>query len=256
MGPTQTVLLSFCCAAIFAGSPVLAEHRCQTLTVSPSDELMVIPPKVDSLNLPRAVFVPRGDSQHLDIEVPPTVILHRYYYTGNRDFQAQMLPGGPSVIVARHPGTGEQIAIEAQLLPGAPRVYYTRREIRYVYAEKTIAVHFGIEPFTDTKVVVCDHQTAGAVKATTHKVSSSLVGLARRTGIPHAVASVDRHAKEGVVAVADRMHDVGSVAIQPVVYLWNATPISGLLTPTSPCDPSASSRGIVDELDGTVPTIR
>lgn len=236
-------------------TPVYAEHHRRPVTVSPSDELQIIPPNVDSLGKPRVVMVPQGASGLLDIEVPPTVILHRYYYTGDRNFQAQMLPGGPTVVVARHPRSGEQIAIEAQLLPGAPRVYYTRNEIRYVYKEKTIAIHFGIEPFTDTKVVVCDHQVKSFAKGTTHKVSSSISGWLKRTGVPGAVASVDGHAKEGVGAVADRVHDLGEIAVRPVVYLWESTPISGLLTPNTPCR-SSEFGGITDELDGTIPTNR
>ena len=78
------------------------------------------------------------------MEIPPAVLVHKYYYTGDRSFQAQMLPGGPSIIVVHHPKTGERCYIEAQMLPGAPRVTYTAHSIEYDYGENGITVYFGL----------------------------------------------------------------------------------------------------------------
>ncbi|MFN9822898.1 MAG: hypothetical protein ACK58J_01975, partial [Planctomyces sp.] len=57
--------------------------------VPPADELMVIDPNVDSRNLPTPVFLPDGRGNQR-IEIPPVVIVHRYYYSGDRSFQGPM----------------------------------------------------------------------------------------------------------------------------------------------------------------------
>ncbi len=110
--------------------------------VPPTDEIEVLDPNADPLGRP-AVELHQG-AHGLQVDIPPAVLVHKYYYTGDRSFQAQLLPGGPSIIVVNHPKTGERCYIEAQMLPGAPRVTYTSSCIEYDYGENGITVHFGL----------------------------------------------------------------------------------------------------------------
>jgi hypothetical protein len=112
--------------------------------VPPTLEIEVLDPGVDPLGNPAVIVRPCPDGQCAQVDIPPVVLVHRYYYTGDRSFQAQMLPGGPSIIVVNHPKTGERCYIEAQMLPGAPRVTYTSSCIEYDYGENGITVHFGL----------------------------------------------------------------------------------------------------------------
>ena len=234
------------------------EHHQGSLSVPPADELLIIHPEVDPEGKPRPVFVPHQDGGVLDIQIPPTVIVHRYYYTGNREFQGPLIPGGPTVIVASHPTTGEQIAIEAQLLPGAPRIRYGRHEICYIYSEKRISVCFGKLPFVDTKVVISDIRARRRSQQASVHLVTALKSLSRRSGLSTATHQVGQGAQQGVSAVADRVHGVGEIVSRPIVSLWQATPLEGLLTPDEVprTPPRIDSRGIVDEFEGTFPTNR
>ncbi len=112
--------------------------------VPPTLEIEVLDPGVDPLGNPAVVVRPGLNGQCMDIDIPPVVLVHRYYYTGDRSFQAQMLPGGPSIVVVNHPKTGERCYIPVQMLPGAPRVTYSGHSIEYDYGENGITVHFGL----------------------------------------------------------------------------------------------------------------
>jgi len=120
---------------------IRAAHR-PSRNVPPTDEIELLDPNADPLGRPAVELLHSAHGLHVDI--PPAVLVHKYYYTGDRSFQAQMLPGGPSIIVVNHPKTGERCYIQAQMLPGAPRVTYTAHAIEYDYGENGITVHFGL----------------------------------------------------------------------------------------------------------------
>jgi hypothetical protein len=100
----------------------------------------VIDPNADPLGRPAVELQRRRDGYEVDI--PPVVLVHRYYYTGDRSFQAQLLPGGPSIIVVHHPKTGDRLYVDAQMMPGAPRVTYTGRWIDYDYGDHGMRLLF------------------------------------------------------------------------------------------------------------------
>jgi hypothetical protein len=109
--------------------------------VPPSDEIEVLDPNADSRGRPTVEL--RQECGKFQVDVPPTVLVHKYYYTGDRSFQAQLLPGGPTIIVVNHPKTGERCYIETQMLPGAPRVTYTAHGIEYDYGVHGMTLSFG-----------------------------------------------------------------------------------------------------------------
>lgn len=118
----------------------VAQHKVSP--VPPEHEIQVLDPGVDPLGIPAAVLRERGNG--LEVDIPPTVLVHKYYYTGDRTFQAQLLPGGPTIVVANHPKTSERLYIDVQMLPGAPVVTYSGRTIEYDYGDNAIAIHFGL----------------------------------------------------------------------------------------------------------------
>ncbi len=107
--------------------------------VPPSLEIEILDPGVDSNGTPAVVLNENGT-----VDIPPVVLVHRYYYSGDRSFQGPMLPGGPSILVLNHPKTGERIYVSAQMMPGAPRVTYTKKGITYQYKKHGIMLEFGI----------------------------------------------------------------------------------------------------------------
>lgn len=118
-----------------------AEHR--TTNVPPTLEIEVLDPNADPLGRP-AVEMARDELGNLTVDIPPVVLVHRYYFTGERSFQAQLLPGGPSIVVVNHPKTGERTYIEVQMPPGAPRVTYTDHTIEYDFGDVGVSVVFGL----------------------------------------------------------------------------------------------------------------
>ncbi len=115
-----------------------AEPR--TVRVPPTLEIEVIDPGVDARGNPAVLLSDSGAGSV--VEIPPTVIVHRYYYTGDRSFRGPNLPGGPSIIVVAHPRTGQRTYIPVQMLPGSPMVHYTSRSIDYDFGDAGIEVVF------------------------------------------------------------------------------------------------------------------
>ena len=110
--------------------------------VPPTQELELLDPNVDPTGKPAVIVRPNPLGGQL-IDIPPTILVHRFYYTGDRSFQGPMLPGGPMIVVASHPKTFERVYVPVMLPPGAPRVFYTPSTIRYDFGPQsvTLAVH-------------------------------------------------------------------------------------------------------------------
>ncbi len=100
------------------------------------NELIVVDPGVEEKGLP-TVIVKDGK-----VEIPPTLHVHPYYYCGDKEYQAQILNGGPTIIVANHPKTGKKLYIDAVLPQGAPIVSYTAFSITYTYSDRRVCIEF------------------------------------------------------------------------------------------------------------------
>jgi hypothetical protein len=68
--------------------------------------------------------------------------VHRYYYSGDKEFQGPLLQGGPTVVVASHPVSGERMYIEATLPSGAPIIAHNKARITYIYPDRCVSIHF------------------------------------------------------------------------------------------------------------------
>ena len=115
-------------------------------------DLVVYDPGVHERGLPAPQFVPSGDG--LTVDIPPAVHVHRYYYSGDKEIQGPIINGGPTVVVANHPTTGERMYIDVVLPSGAPRIAYNKHGITYVYPNKRVGVTFQGFPFDPSKAVV------------------------------------------------------------------------------------------------------
>jgi hypothetical protein len=208
-------------------------HRKTTPTVSPMDELEILDPLIDQEGKPRAIMVP--DEYGVEqLEVPTTVIIHKHYYTGSRDFQGPMLQGGPVLVVVRHPATGEQTYVELQLPPGAPRIFYKEDRIIYQYRDDRVTLCFGrpgwlgqlgkpavgIRPRLQFVKHVQEHEKA---KQERHQAWLD------RSGIPEALASCRKNTAGAVGHTADVVKAGGSVVMAPIRVLRDNTPVGGLL---------------------------
>src|SRR5437870_1587189 len=77
----------------------------QPAPVPPALEIEILDPNVDPrgnpavLTRPATVLTCTGPEGRVVVDIPPTVLVHRYYYTGDRSFQARLLPGGPCIVV-------------------------------------------------------------------------------------------------------------------------------------------------------------
>ncbi len=112
-----------------------------TARVSPVLEIEILDPNKDPRGNP-AVVTSTDLSGNTQIEIPPSLIVHRYYYTGDRSFRGPDLPGGPSIVIAQNPRDGQQVYLPVQMLPGSPIVHYTARSIEYDFGNRAVIVDF------------------------------------------------------------------------------------------------------------------
>ncbi|MBI1913278.1 MAG: hypothetical protein HYS12_00745 [Planctomycetes bacterium] len=208
----------------------------QPTPVPPALEIEILDPNVDPrgnpavLTRPTAVVTNTGPEGRLLIDIPPTVLVHRYYYTGDRTFQAQFLPGGPSVVVVSHPRSGERVYVPVTMLPGAPRVTYTAKSIEYDYGTQSITISF---PLLCCKPKVTYRQG----RSVTEKVENVAVcardatrRLLSRTGIPQATDALAAGTKNVFVTTVDRVNAVGEFVLAPPIVLLRSTPLGSLFT--------------------------
>lgn len=138
-----------------ASTPIHAQYT----TESGLNDLVILDPAQHERGLPAVILTYMND--HPEVAIPPTVHVHRYYYSGDKVFQGPILQGGPIVLVAGHPKTGCQMYINVVLPPGAPRIAHTKNSIRYLYGDKRVEVKFQHFPFDPCVAVVKHHSGKG-----------------------------------------------------------------------------------------------
>jgi len=129
------------------------------------NDLVILDPGKHERGLPAVELTPRknaeGVEEGLAIDIPPKVHVHRYYYSGDKIYQGPIIQGGPTVVVANHPQTGERMYVDVVLPAGAPRIAYTRHGISYIYSDQRVEVTFRHFPFDPTVAVVKHHHGKG-----------------------------------------------------------------------------------------------
>lgn len=189
--------------------------------VPPVDELTILDPGVDPEGKPR-VLVEVIDGKKI-VTIPQAVIVHKYYYTGDRSFQGPLLKGGPTIVVFHHPATGCQEMLEVQMLPGAPRITYRRDFIEYDFGERAIRLEIG-------EVGLLGRSDAPSVKY-------------RRKGRMH------RDNK-------DKENEKIRTFFAPLTRLFGEESTDGATLKPNRTDIFPPEANITDDLEGTVPTVR
>lgn len=189
--------------------------------VPPSMEIEVLDPNVDPNGNP-AVILKDGRAGDCLVDIPPVVLVHRYYYSGNRSFQGPMLPGGPTIAVVNHPKTGVRCYVPLQMMPGAPIVRYRAKSIEYDFGEHGTTIQF--ETLTGMPTVkyrnhtritrkVNDAIDASTLPQTTEKVKEAGSAVRQRAGVT---------VKNTVVVVEKTVKTV----LTPVVQLAQLMPMA------------------------------
>lgn len=117
------------------------DTRVPTSRVSPVLEIEILDPNCDPRGNP-AVVVGAAEDGVSQIEIPPSLIVHRYYYTGDRSFRGPNFPGGPSIVIATDPRSGQRTYLSVQMLPGSPIVSYSSRSIEYDFGNRAVIIAF------------------------------------------------------------------------------------------------------------------
>ncbi len=102
------------------------------------NELVILRPDRNEEGLPPVQY----DETTHQVEIPPALHVHRYYYSGDKHYQGPLFEGGPTIVVARHPFTGEKVNIDVMLPAGAPEIVYTKSHIVYSYVDKRVVIGF------------------------------------------------------------------------------------------------------------------
>jgi hypothetical protein len=235
--------------------------------VPPTQEIEILDPNVDPTGNPRVVQTgfpvppayPGCDGPlsplspahaQYQIDIPPAVLVHKFYYTGDRTFQGPMIPGGPVIVSANHPKTLERVYVPVTLPPGAPRVTYTGDTIRYDYGPQSVSLTFGLCGNPRVRY----SQASGAHEAARQSAIAARTGAKswiQRTGIPQGMQRFRAAAKSASGAVADRLNDAGKVVMDALESAFQFIPGSQFLTSTAE---DAAVRG-QERLERAVETI-
>ena len=84
---------------------------------------MILDPGNHEDGLPAVIF----DDESRQIEIPPTLHVHRYYKSGDKGYQGPIINGGPTIMVAQYPKTGERINVDVMLPHATPEIVYTKK---------------------------------------------------------------------------------------------------------------------------------
>lgn len=207
---------------LWSAASTLAIDRRPAAPVPPTLEIEVLDPGVDPVGNPAVIVRPVTDSV-AKIDIPPTVLVHRYYYTGNRTFQGPLLTGGPCIVVANHPKTGVRSYVSVQLPPGAPRVTYDTDSIIYDFGPQSVTVKFG--PFKNTVHYAQQGTRLGerVHDAAREKIDNTRE-FVRRTGLPAAIDRTKEMTKNAAFRTADGINNLAQITLTPVRTILGYVP--------------------------------
>lgn len=143
-------------------------------------DLVIYAPGTHERDLPAIRFQPNPETGKQTVEIPPTVHVHRYYYSGDKEIQGPIIQGGPTMVVARHPKTSEQLYIDVMLPAGTPRIAYTKHSITYVYPDRRVAIHFSSRPGRCDRVIVKHHSGQGVARTASEVAQQAKEHTAQR----------------------------------------------------------------------------
>jgi hypothetical protein len=221
---TPRVTAVVCLAIVTLSSAASGAEKRPFAPVPPALEIEILDPGVDPLGNP-AVLLERAENGEVRVDIPPVVLVHRYYYSGDRSFQGPMLPGGPSIVVVNHPKTGERCYIPVQMMPGAPRVTYTAHGIEYDYGANGTTISFGL--FGKPKVTY----RTGTPWKTRLEAAVHADQWRQTTQKVHAgTKSVAKVAKDSLTVAAIDGKELAKTATLPVCNVLRMMPLGAAIT--------------------------
>ena len=208
-------------------SPSVRSHH-KAAPVPPTMEIELLDPKADPRGMP-AVVAQMDPLGVMKIDIPQSVLVHKYYYTGDRTFQAQFIPGGPTIVVVNHPRTGERLYIPVNMLPGAPRVHYTHHAIEYDFGHQGVNIRFCC--LGGPKVAYRHGETfARKYERAAEHVKETSKDIAARTGITEACLKVKETTKNVATTSLDTIGNVSRTLMIPVQRAGSLIPGSQMVT--------------------------
>lgn len=256
-----SAIVTLSVTTLFLGTAEAVDHHRPRVSVAPVDEITLIDPGTNAEGKPQPVI------QDGQVDIPPTIVVLNYYYTGDRNFRGPTFTGGPSILVVEHPQTGERLYLDLQLLPGSPRVFYRRHWIAFRYPDQTVKVQFcnPLNPLHRHEPIVKYCKGHGGIHETLNAVNPvpGVHQWIERTGAPEAVESVAGGTKTLLFRTADGIRKVGETATTPIKLVKNST-IIGSLFESSPEEEATRARDAavtraqqeIDSRNITIPTLR
>ncbi len=200
--------------------------------VAPTLEIAVLDPNADPLGRPAVQYQPGPIPGRMTVNIPETVLVHRFYYTGDRNFQAQLLPGGPCIVVVRHPRCGELLYVPVQMPPGAPRVYYSSNSIEYDFGKHGVTLRF-CTLHGQPKVEYRNCMTlTRRIEIQQAKVNAACKEFADRSGITEANQATSAACKNVCKDTADVLGAIGRGVMRPVAQIGQLIPGAQMLQTT------------------------
>lgn len=196
--------LLFICSVTLMNLTAIAQER--HARVSPVMEIEIVDPRRDARGNP-AVDVTRDALGNQQVEIAPSLIVHRYYYTGDRSFRGPDLPGGPSIVVATNPRDGKQVYLPVQMLPGSPVVSYRAHSIDYDFGDHAVVISF---PHVGDPVVSYRNGPGLNQRLSKAMGSESIAGGWKKT-----TAATSR-LRDGTKTVFDSIHNVAGGVARPL----------------------------------------
>ncbi len=142
--------------------------------VSGLNQLVVLQPDAHERGLP-AVQLKSDGNGALEVDIPATVHVHRFYYDGDKEYQGPILQGGPTVVVANHPKTGDRKYVDVTLPAGAPVIAYCKSAITYIYPDRRVSICFS--SWNPEKMTVKYHSGQGGLR----KAGQTVAGMHEKT---------------------------------------------------------------------------
>ena len=223
----EAIWLSFAVIVALLPTRVCADKHDRP-PVPPTLEIEVLDPNVDPMGNPAVIVRPDGCGRSI-VDIPPVILVHRYFYAGDRSFQGPMLPGGPSIVVVTHPKKGERCYIPVQMLPGAPVVRYSSGTIEYDYGRNGIRVSFGL--FGKPKVTYRNSvPTTRRAKNMVAGASNGIGRLVECSGVPTVTKVGATGVKNLAINAKNGVLGLGEGLVAPVIGLAGATPLGAVFS--------------------------
>ncbi len=184
----------------------------QTTNAVGLHDVVVYGPGIHDRGLPKPLFneikaqYGNDSVEGQTIEIPPSVHVHRYYYSGDKEIQGPVITGGPTLVVAKHPATGQQMYVEVTLPSGAPKIAYNKKGITYVFPKRRVGVKFCNSRLLGKRAVVKYQSGQGLHRKFRDKISSGVQKIkthCQNSQTVEALKNAHKKTRDSLCTIAD-----------------------------------------------------